>query len=56
MVTEREIDSAIDYALRHSPPVEVQCNEDGDFDVEITEAAAVKDFVMAVLRDLKVIP
>lgn len=56
MITEAQIDSAIDYALRHSPPIEVQCNEEGDFEVEITEPAAIKDFVMALLRDLKVIP
>lgn len=53
--SDSEIDSTIRYALNHAPIREIQPSEEGDYEVEIFDADAVKPFVMAVLRDLKVI-
>lgn len=53
--TDHQIDDAIRYAMRHAPITEVQHDEGGDFQIEIYEEESTKEFVLAVLRDLRII-
>lgn len=47
-----ELMRAIEYALRHSPVVEVTPSEYGDFEAEITEPTSLEAFATALIGEL----